>query len=259
MLSKPLVVGVVTNNREEENGYPLAAIGRFEIDAIKSISDATPVLLPAYNDVMTSNEAFGLCDGFLFTGGRANVHPSHYGHATTEAHEPFNQDRDALTLPLARMAVNAGKPILAICRGCQELAVAFGSTLHPDIESLDGVGMHRMPQLDTAEERIGYRHNLTLRQGGSLEKLLGSNVVRVNSLHRQAIDQVGVRVKIEAWAEDGVIEAISICDTPSFAIGVQWHPEYKYSTDPVSIKLFKAFGEALRRARCLESKDTCEN
>ena len=138
------------------------------------------------------------------------MHPSHYGHEETEAHAPFDPKRDGVTLPLIRAAVAAGAPVLGICRGFQELAVAFGATLHPEIRDLPGRMNHRMPPDGTVEEKFALRHAVTFAEGGTFHRLLGATEVMTNTLHGQGIIDPGPRVVIEGHAPDGTPEAIVI-------------------------------------------------
>lgn len=243
---RPLV-GVVTNNQVIDGGYQITGNGIYELEAIAQISGATPIMLPAVRGVISAEDALGLCDGFYFPGGRANIHPDHYGQALTEKHGDMNPCRDRLSIPLIQLAVAAGKPIFAVCRGHQELAVAFGSTLHAEIGDLPGKMNHRMPPDGSLEEKFEERQNITTTPGGQLAEILGGDKFLVNTLHGQAVDRPGERVTVEALADDGTIEAISIKDAPSFAIGVQWHPEYRAEEREVSKLLFAAFGQALHR------------
>lgn len=243
-MPKP-VVGIVTNNVELENGYPMTGSGIYELDAIAHVTGATPILLPACLDVMDPEIALSLCDGFYFPGGRQNIHPEHYGQELTEKHGVMSPCRDKLSLPLIKLAVEAGKPIFCVCRGHQELAVAFGSTLHAEVRDLPGRMNHRMPPEGTVDEKFAIRHSIEIMQGGKLADILGNTIADVNTLHGQAVDQLGERVIVEAVAPDSTIEAISIKDAQAFALGVQWHPEYKAGENDVSRKLFEAFGESL--------------
>lgn len=244
-MRKP-IVGVITNNVDVENGYVITGAGIYELEAIAKITKATPILLPACRNVVEADVAMEICDGFYFPGGRANVHPSHYGHELTQKHGTMNECRDKLSLSLIKQAIEAAKPIFCVCRGHQELAVAFGSTLHPEVRELPGRMNHRMPPDGTQEEKFALRHPIEIQRGGLLERILGNLKVEVNSLHGQAIDQLGARVVVEAVAPDQTIEAISIKDAKNFALGVQFHPEYKAGERDVSRKLFEAFGQALR-------------
>jgi putative glutamine amidotransferase len=177
------------------------------------------------------------------------VHPSQYGHEETEGHGPFDPGRDAVTLPLIRAMIETGKPVFGICRGIQEMNVAFGGTLYPEVGALPGRMNHRMPKGETDPEVIfRKRHIVTFREGGAFHRLLGHTAAVTNSLHGQAVWEPGPRVVIEGWAEDGTVEAVSISGAASFALGVQWHAEYDAARDPVNRALFAAFGEAARAA-----------
>jgi len=185
----------------------------------------------------------------VLTGARPNVHPSFYGHDETEAHAPFDLGRDNLVLPLTRAMVEAGKPVFGICRGIQEMNVAFGGTLHPEVRDLPGRMNHRMPKGEKNTEVIfAKRHEVSFRQGGQFHHLFGTTAAVTNSLHGQAVWEPGPRVVIEGRAEDETVEAISIEGAESFALGVQWHAEYDAVHDPVNRALFAAFGAAARAA-----------
>src|SRR5262249_41187976 len=139
-----------------------------------------------------------------------------------------------------------------ICRGFQEMNVAYGGTLHPEIRELPGRMNHRMPRLENGEVHpdptvvFADRHDVRLAAGGEFARILGRETLRVNSLHGQGILVPGERIVIEGIAEDGTIEAISIAGAPSFALGVQWHAEYDPQSNPINRALFEAFAAALR-------------
>ncbi|HYI26309.1 MAG TPA: gamma-glutamyl-gamma-aminobutyrate hydrolase family protein, partial [Bradyrhizobium sp.] len=166
-------------------------------------------------------------------------------------HEPYDIRRDALALALAEACVARSVPLLGICRGLQEMNVAFGGSLHPEIRELPGRVNHRMPRLENGEIHpdfevvFGDRHDVRLTPGGAFATLLGCETIRVNSLHGQGILEPGARVVVEGVAEDSTIEAIRIADAAGFALGVQWHAEYDPQRNPVNRKLFQAFGEAI--------------
>ena len=203
-----------------------------------------PMIVPTDPALVSIPELMAFCDGFVFTGARANVHPEEYGHAATPAHGDFDRDRDGVSLPLIRACVDAGQPIIGICRGFQEVAVAMGSTLHPEIRDLEGRDNHRMPPDGTLEEKFALRHEVTFNDDGPFRNLLGSAKVMTNSLHGQGITDAGPRVVIDGYAPDGTPEAIYIKDAPGFTLSVQWHPEWQAAHDPVSKPLFAAFGAA---------------
>ena len=177
------------------------------------------------------------------------MHPSFYGHDETEAHAPFDLGRDNLVLPLTRAMIEAGKPVFGICRGIQEMNVAFGGTLHPEVRDLPGRMNHRMPKGEKDPAVIfAKRHTVTFREGGPFHHLFGTAAAVTNSLHGQAVWEPGERVVIEGHAEDETVEAISIEGASSFALGVQWHAEYDAVEDPVNRALFVDFGAAAREA-----------
>lgn len=195
---------------------------------------------------MSVEELLETFDGFLLTGGRPNVHPEEYGEEPTEAHGDFDRSRDAIVLPLVRACVERGQPFFGVCRGFQEVNVAMGGTLYPEIRDLPGRLNHRMPPEGTIEEKFALRHIVTFTEGGVFHKLLGASEAMTNTLHGQGIKTPGKRIVIDGYAPDGTPEAIYIKDAPGFTLSVQWHPEYNAANDPVSRPLFAAFGQALR-------------
>lgn len=240
------VVGIIGNAHLVDGSYMVQGVGLMNLDAVSIVADAVPIIIPALPTIGTIEEIVSICDGFVLTGGRPNVHPKHYGEEATEAHGHFDLDRDALTLPLIRECVEKGIPILGICRGFQEFNVAFGGTLHPEIRDLPGRMNHRMPPDGTIEEKFEHRHTVALTPGGKFSQIFGSDEVLVNSLHGQGICIPGERVIVDGLADDSTPEAIYIEGAEGFAIAVQWHPEWNAEHDEVSRPLFKAFGDALR-------------
>lgn len=241
------VVGIIGNTQIISDDYVVQAVGLMNIDAISTVCDAIPVIIPALPTIGEIDEVVSICDGFVFTGGRPNVHPKFYGEEASEAHGQFDLNRDLLTLPLIVKCVEEAVPILGICRGFQEFNVAFGGTLHPEIRDLPGRMNHRMPPEGTTEEKFAHRHMVSLTSGGRFAQIFGSDEVLVNSLHGQGICEAGPRVVVEGRASDNTPEAIYIKDAPGYAMAVQWHPEWNAAHDEVSKPLFKSFGEALRR------------
>ena len=215
------------------------------VEAIASVTGAVPMIIPVLSGCVGVDEIMEICDGFLFTGGRPNVHPEEYGHTPTEAHGEFDRGRDRLTLPLIRACVEIGQPVLGLCRGFQEFNVAMGGTLHPEIRDLPGRINHRMPPDGTLEEKFAHRHLVHLKAGSPFIQIFGTDEVMVNSLHGQGIEEPGPRVIVDGLAPDGTAEAISIKGAPGFAMAVQWHPEYNAARDVVSRPLFEVFGDAL--------------
>ena len=215
-------------------------------EAISKVAGCLPLLIPADPDFVSIDELCEVCDGFLLTGGRPNVHPSEYGEEETDKHGDFDRARDAITLPLVRRCVETGQPFLGICRGFQEVNVAMGGTLHPEIRELPGRMNHRMPPEGTLAEAFSRTHHVHLDPQGRFAALLGSDDIITNTLHGQGVCQPGPRIVIEGRAEDGTPEAIYVKDAPGFTYSVQWHPEWQAEHDPVSRPLFQAFGDAVR-------------
>ena len=168
-----------------------------------------------------------------------------YGHAL-DRRRLAHHDRDATTLPLIRRAIDRGVPLLAICRGIQELNVALGGTLFAEVQEIEGRLDHRAPVSDNQDERFAIRQSVSIKEGSCLAGIFGAGTVPVNSVHRQAVDRVGAKLVVEAVAEDGTVEAVSVKDAKAFAVGVQWHPEYWAKSDDASARIFRAFGDAVR-------------
>jgi putative glutamine amidotransferase len=243
------VIGVTGSAQLAERGYPIQAAGDHNISAVHQAADCMPLIIPGRPDAVDTNALLDVCDGFLLTGGRANVHPNHYGHTETAAHGMFDHGRDAVVLPLIRAAVEMGLPVFGVCRGIQEMNVAFGGALHPEIRDLPGRMNHRMPPDETDMDVIfRKRHAVKLTPGGRFQQMLGVDEIMTNSLHGQGLTDLGDRIVVEGVAEDGTIEAIHVSGASSFAIGVQWHAEYRAAEDDVSAALFSAFGAAARAA-----------
>ena len=206
-------------------------------------------------DVTDIGALLEVVDGVLLTGARANVHPTHFGTDPSPKHEPYDELRDSVALELTKECVARGIPLFGICRGLQEMNVAFGGSLHPEIRELPGRINHRMPRLENGEIHpdptvvFAERHDVSLVPGGAFARLLGCQSIRVNSLHGQGILDPGSRIMVEGVAEDGTIEAIRVADASSFALGVQWHAEYDTQSNRVNRTLFAAFGEALRHRK----------
>jgi putative glutamine amidotransferase len=216
------------------------------IDAVVDVAGAVPLIVPALGPRLDIPSLLEQVDGVLFTGSPSNVHPAEYGADPAPEYEPYDPDRDATTLPLIRACLAAGVPLLAICRGFQELNVALGGTLHTEIQSLPGRMDHRSLPHDDNDVRYSIRQPVFLERKGCLGRILNADEVQVNSLHRQGVAVLADRLVVEATAPDGTIEAVSVAQAPGFALGVQWHPEYWAKIDGPSRAILEAFGEAVR-------------
>src|SRR3954452_21924680 len=244
-MKKP-VVGVIGNVFQVENRFPAQMVGERNLRAVADAAGALPLMFAGTPDITDIDALLGAVDGILLTGARANVHPACFGVEPDPRHEPYDHDRDAMALALIEACVARGVPLFGICRGFQEMNVAFGGSLHPEIRDLPGRMNHRMPRLDNGEIHpdptvvFADRHEVSLVAGGAFANILGCETIRVNSLHGQGVLEPGQRVIVEGVAEDGTIEAIRIADAPGFALGVQWHAEYDPQRNPINRKLFEA-------------------
>ena len=245
------VVGVIANKHLVDNRIAVQTVGVRNLRAVTEVANAMPVVFAGTPDLTDVDGLLELVDGVLLTGARANVHPARFYAEPHPRHEPYDEGRDTLALALIAACVARGVPLFGICRGFQEMNVAFGGSLHPEIGELPGRMNHRMARLETGEIHpdpdviFGDRHDVRLVPGGTFARILGRETIRVNSLHGQGILEPGERVVIEGVAEDGTIEAIRIADAPGFALGVQWHAEHDPQHNPINRALFQAFGDAL--------------
>lgn len=240
------VVGIIGNAHLINGNYATHAGGVMNSEAVAEVAQCLPLLVPSDPRFVAVGELLDVCDGFLLTGGRPNVHPEEYGEPATPAHGDFDRARDAITLPLVRACIERGQPFLGVCRGFQEVNVAMGGTLYPEIRDLPGRMNHRMPPDGTLEEKFALRHKVSFTDGGVFHRLMGAREVMTNTLHGQGIKSPGARVVIDGYAPDGTPEALYIDGAPGFTLSVQWHPEWQAGQDPVSRPLFEAFGEAVR-------------
>lgn len=239
-------IGIIGNSYLLNDEYPAHAGGTMNSEAVAEVSGCMPLLIPSDPRYLSVAELLETFDGFLLTGGRPNVHPNEYGEAETKAHGTFDRARDAIVLPLVQACVERGQPVFGICRGFQEVNVAMGGTLHPEIRDLPGRMNHRMPPDGTLPEKFALRHVVSLTEGGVFHRVFGAPEVMTNTLHGQGIKAPGPRVVIDGHAPDGTPEAIYVKDAPGFTLSVQWHPEWDAANDPVSRPLFEAFGDAAR-------------
>lgn len=242
---KPLI-GLPADSADN-HGMPFHSIGDKYVRAVAEAADAIPLVIPALASAIDIDALLDRLDGLVLTGALSNVHPSRYGHAAHSDYEPYDQARDDTTIPLIGKAIDRGMPVFCICRGFQELNVVMGGSLATEIQRLDGRLDHRAPKSDDLDVKYGDNHAVLVAPDGLLHRILGIDTMMVNSLHRQAIENLAPGLRVEARAEDGTIEAVSVKDARGFALGVQWHPEYKAVHNPVSAKIFSAFGDAARR------------
>ncbi len=244
-MSRLPVIGIPADRRLSGKHH-FHLVGEKYIDAIVYGARALPLLVPSLTPTLDLGQLVAACDGILFTGSPSNVEPHHYGGPASAPGTLHDPSRDATTLPLIPAAIAAGLPVLAICRGFQEMNVAYGGTLHQRLHEA-GFSDHREDESQPLDVQYGPAHEVLLEPGGLLRDIAGQDRLEVNSLHWQGIETLGRGLAVEARAPDGVIEAFRAAESKSFALGVQWHPEWQFERNPFSSALFEAFGEAARR------------
>lgn len=225
---------------------PFHAAGDKYVHAVAYGARALPLVVPALGPWVDPEDLADRIDGLMLTGSPSNVAPALYGGLPSLPGTAHDEARDGVMLGLARAAIGAGVPVLAICRGVQELNVALGGTLHQRIQELPGMLDHREPANAELVTQYGPAHPLALTRGGFFARLAGREDITVNSLHAQGIDKLADRLAIEAVAPDGLVEAVRIKGSPHFVVGVQWHPEWRFWENSLSVALFGAFGDACR-------------
>lgn len=244
MQKKPIVL--IPADVKQIGEHPFHAVGQKYLMAVAEAAGALPLLVPAISDYINLDELLAVADGVLLTGSPSNVHPSHFGQEVHNPALPLDAARDALTLKLIKATIQAGKPLLAICRGFQELNVAFGGSLHQAVQEVAGMQDHREEKHLSLDEQYAVSHLVKLKPGGKLAGILGVSELMVNSLHGQGIDRLADWLEADAYAEDGLVEAVTVRDAKAFALGVQWHPEWKVMDNPHYLAIFKAFGTACK-------------
>ena len=251
---KKPVIGIVCDViKNGVNGFH--GVGEKYINAIAHGANAIPLLIPAQpaaEDLESLSEFFDTdffeqLDGVFFPGSPSNVEPHHYGDEKSATPDSHDSQRDGSSLPLIRLAIEKGIPLLAVCRGMQELNVAMGGELYQCLYQHDQFIEHRENKSAPRIEQYAPAHEVSLAPDGILANILGETTHKVNSLHGQGIKTLGIGLKVVASAPDGLVEAISCNENGNFAVGVQWHPEWKYKQDKLSSGLFAAFGDAIHK------------
>ena len=229
-----------------DDGHVIHRVNQEYIAAVRDGAGALPLLIPALTPPLDVEALVAAFDGFCFTGAISNVDPARYG-----GHAPRNPDlldgaRDGISLPLIRAAIAAGKPVLAICRGFQELNVALGGTLFQHVHEQPGRMDHREDEDAPLAVQFGPAHAIAIAPGGLLARIAGAGEAMVNSLHHQGVDRLAKSLRVEARAPDGQIEAVSLPEAASFLLGVQWHPEWLWAESYLSRGIYAAFGNSLK-------------
>jgi putative glutamine amidotransferase len=233
-------------DRRMVGAHPFHMVGEKYARALMDAAGAVPLLIPSLAEELGFEELLLRFDGLLFTGSPSNVEPHLYQGPPSDPGTLHDPARDATTLPLIRRAVSQGVPVLGICRGFQEMNVAFGGTLHQKLHEVPGHLDHRDDTTQPLDVQYAPAHEVTLEEGGVLRRLSGEPRIKVNSLHNQGIDRLGDPLAVEARAPDCVVEAFRVREARRFAVAVQWHPEWQVMNNPFSRALFAAFGQASR-------------
>jgi putative glutamine amidotransferase len=237
------VVGLVCD-RASDDGMPVHQAHDEYIVAVRDGACALPLLIPATDVALDPGAVLEAVDGLLFTGALSNVAPAQYG-AVARPGTALDEPRDTTSLPLLRAAIAHGVPVLAICRGFQELNVALGGSLHQHVHEVPGRLDHREDLGAHRSQQYGPAHAVRIAPGSLLARITGMTEATVNSLHSQGVDRLAPGLAADAKAPDGQIEAVSHPGAKGFLLGVQWHPEWEWAKDPVSRAIFGAFGAAL--------------
>lgn len=242
-MNRPIVVIPCCTKLVEE--HVSDAVRRRYSAAVAEMAECQPLLIPLEAALVDVGAVLEVADGILLTGSPSNIAPHHYSGETPALPDKLDPARDALTLPLVKSALAEKLPLFAICRGLQEMNVSLGGTLHQEVHTEQGLNDHRArPELPLGE-RWAPAHHLKLT--GRLKNWIGRDEIEVNSLHGQGIKRLAPGLTAEAFAEDGLVEAVRGPEEHPFFLGVQWHPEWDAQTNPISKELFRRFGTAARR------------
>ena len=227
--------------------HPFHAVGEKYITAVVQAAECLPLLIPVLETPLDVSEILARVDGIFFSGSPSNVEPNRYSGPASVPGTLHDPHRDATTLSLIPRAIASGVPVFGVCRGFQEMNVAMGGTLHQRVQEVAGLADHREDKEQPLEVQYGPAHDVLLEPGSWLARMAATDRVRVNSLHAQGVDQLGPDLVVEARATDGLIEAFRVKSAPSFALAVQWHPEWQVMSNPFSKALFAEFGKAARQ------------
>lgn len=248
--NRPLV-GVISDRRMQGE-HPFHMVGEKYLQAVIDAADAYPVALPSLNQGFDVLDIIDRLDGLYLTGSPSNLEPHHYMGDPSEPGTWHDPHRDLTALALIPAAIRVGMPIMAICRGFQEMNVAFGGTLHQKVHEVPGYRVHKENPEDPIEVQYGDAHPVNFSADGLLQRITGETRAVVNSVHSQGVDRLGEELRVEAVADDGLVEAFTVKNAPGFTLAVQWHPEWKALENPVSTAMFRAWGNACRAYRLRE-------
>lgn len=244
MSKQPLVA--VVSDRRMQGAHPFHMVGEKYFQALIYGAGAYPVGLPSLHDDAAASAMLGRFDGVFLTGSPSDVEPGRYGAEPSDPNSYNDTHRDAVAFDLIHKVIEAGVPLFAVCRGFQEMNVAYGGTLHQKLGEVPGMLRHNENPDDPLEEQYAPSHPVVFTSGGMLQRITNRTSAEVNSLHRQGVNRLGDGLEVEARAEDGLVEAFTVSGAPGFNLAVQWHPEWKVRENPISMAIFGAFGEAMR-------------
>jgi len=244
-MAQPIVLIPACTKQIGAHPYNVAQLKYLE--AVVRGAGCVPLILPAMGNELNWETVLHLADGIMLTGSPSNVHPDYFGQSVLDESLPLDPARDATTLPLIRMTLERGIPLLAVCRGTQEVNVALGGSLHQAVHDVEGYMDHREDKTASIDIQYAPAHSINIMPDGIIAKILnGVTKMMVNSVHGQGIDKLAPGLQVEAMADDGLIEAYSVPTARGFTLAMQWHPEWKIRENPESMKLFGAFGDACR-------------
>ena len=239
------VAGIICCTRTVGVEAAQAVINRYVTGPLQ-YSDCAALLVPSLPGLMRASEVASRLDGLLLTGSPSNMDPSFYGEAVADAPGPFDPDRDSMTRDMIKAMADLGRPVFGVCRGFQEINVAFGGSLRRDMAESPDLLAHHSPDGVGFNEMFDHEHDVALTEGGLLARAFGATSARVNSVHYQGLDRLGEGLTVEARAPDGVVEAVSADLSGAPLLAVQWHPEWRTGANPQSITFFELFGRALK-------------
>lgn len=244
---QPLVA--VTADRSLSGLHPIHSAGEKYLTAVSRGANCIPTVIPAMVDDLIIADFLERIDGVLLTGGYSNIQPHHYGQQPLPGEDHIDSERDSANLSLIPQILDAGIPMLGICRGLQELNVALGGSLHQRVHEVEGMLDHREDKTAPIDVQYGVAHSVAIQANGVLASLYNDPQPMVNSVHGQGIDRLAEGLQVEAVAEDGLVEAVSVIGASQFALAVQWHPEWQVQNNPFYLSIFNAFGQACREYR----------
>lgn len=243
-MAKSGIIGVIADSGTWGDSS-IFGTGEKYIAGLRAVTDLTPLIIPTSN-MANMDAVLDSIDGLMLTGSKTNIHPARYGTTASTAHEPFDRPRDEAVFQYIPACLQRAIPILGICRGLQEINVAFGGSLVAALHEIDGRLDHREAETADKDKKHAPRHQVSFPENGLFADWAGQTTLQVNSLHRQGIDRLGNELSVEATAEDGTIEGIASKDASHFVVAVQWHPEYKAAQNSFACKFFGAFERAVK-------------